>query len=295
MSDEHNCEACDDAGCSARERLEGEDDQAFQQRRQLTRQMKQIKNKIIVLSGKGGVGKSTVAVNLAVSLANVGKKVGLLDVDLHGPSVPELLKIEGQAVQIAGQRLVPMTYEGMKVMSVGFMLRGRDDAVIWRGPMKIGVIRQFLTDVVWGELDYLIIDCPPGTGDEPLSVVQLIEDITGAIVVTTPQEVALADVRRSIQFCRHTKLPVLGVVENMSGFACPKCGEVTDIFKSGGGERMAEDMGVRFLGRIPIDPYMVWAGDSSEPFITAYPNSETAMAFREIVEPFIDGEFESDV
>jgi ATP-binding protein involved in chromosome partitioning len=289
MTDEHDCDSCDSGSCSAAQRMEGEADEAFQQRQKLARQMKQIKQKIVILSGKGGVGKSTVAVNLALSLARAGQKVGLLDVDLHGPTVPELLKLSGQTVQIAGQRLVPARYENLKVMSVGLMLRSREDAVIWRGPMKIGVIRQFLTDTAWGELDCLVIDCPPGTGDEPLSVVQLIEDLTGAVVVTTPQQVALADVRRSITFCRQLKLPVLGVVENMSGFVCPKCGEKTDIFRSGGGQSLAEEMGVPFLGRIPIDPYMVWAGENKEPFVIAYPDSETAEAFREIVAPFIDG------
>jgi len=219
----------------------------------LAERMGRIRNKIFVLSGKGGVGKSTVAVNLAVALALAGKEVGLLDVDFHGPSIPKLLKMEDRRAEVAGGTILPVPFDDrLKVISIGFMLTGRDDAVIWRGPMKMQVIRQFLEDVAWGTLDYLVIDSPPGTGDEPLSVAQLIPDVTGAIVVTTPQELSLADVRRCIGFCRRLNLPVLGVIENMSGFVCPNCGERVDIFKTGGGEAMARSAGVPFLGRIPF-------------------------------------------
>ena len=243
-----------------------------------------IRNKIVVLSGKGGVGKSSVAANLAVALSLQGKKTGLLDVDLHGPSIPTLLGIEGQLPPSTGTRIEPVAYsENLRVMSVGLLLRDQAEAVVWRGPAKHGVIKQFLAAVEWGELDYLIVDCPPGTGDEPLSVIQLLEGADGAIIVTTPQDVALTDVRKSVTFCRQMKLPVLGVIENMSGFACPHCGERVDIFKSGGGRLMADEMNVPFLGRIPLDPAMVSAGDEGEPLVEHRGDSPTAKAFDEIV------------
>ena len=256
---------------------------------QIRKRVKQIKHQILVLSGKGGVGKSTVAVNLAVSLALAGKKVGLLDIDIHGPSIPKILNLEGKAVQAVGDTILPIDMvENLKVMSIGFLLRGSNDAVIWRGPMKYQMIKQFLKDVNWGSLDFLIVDSPPGTGDEPLSVVQLLENADGAIIVTTPQEVALADVRKCITFCRNLNLPVLGVLENMSGFVCPKCGERTDVFKSGGGEIMAGQMHVRFLGRIPIDPQIVQACDSGRPFVYHYNQSQTAKAFEKILNPILE-------
>jgi len=224
------------------------------EQQQIRQRMIQIKNKILILSGKGGVGKSTVSVNLAISLALAGKKVGLLDIDIHGPSIPKVLNLEGAKIGSDGQDIIPVEMtNNLKVMSIGFLLQGKDSAVIWRGPRKYHMIKQFLKDVQWGTLDYLIIDSPPGTGDEPLSIVQLLENADGAVIVTTPQEVALSDVRKCINFCGQLNLPVLGVLENMSGFVCPKCGEITDIFKSGGGEKMAEEMNVPFLGKIPID------------------------------------------
>ncbi|MBN1846940.1 MAG: Mrp/NBP35 family ATP-binding protein [Sedimentisphaerales bacterium] len=243
-----------------------------------------IQHKIVVLSGKGGVGKSTVAVNLALSIALSGRRVGLLDVDIHGPSVPKLLGLEDTGVPVEADLISPVSFgENLKVMSLGFLLRSRDDALIWRGPMKMGLIKQFLTEVDWGRLDYLIIDSPPGTGDEPLSVCQLIDRPDGAIIVTTPQDVALIDVRKSITFCRRLNLPVLGVIENMSGFVCPKCGEVTDIFKSGGGQAMAEDMNVPFLGRVPLDPAIALSGDEGKPFIYHYSKLATARAFENLL------------
>jgi len=256
---------------------------------QIRKRVKQIKHQILVLSGKGGVGKSTVAVNLAVSLSLAGKSVGLLDIDIHGPSIPKILNLEGKTIQAAGDVILPVEMlENLKVMSIGFLLRGKDDAVIWRGPMKYHMIKQFLKDVQWGNLDFLIVDSPPGTGDEPLSVVQLLENADGAIIVTTPQEVALSDVRKCITFCRNLNLPVLGVLENMSGFVCPKCGEKTDVFKSGGGEIMANEMHVCFLGRIPIDPQIVEACDSGRPFVYHYNQSQTAKAFEKMLNPIIE-------
>jgi len=240
--------------------------------------------KVVVLSGKGGVGKSSVATNLAVSLSLQGFKTGLLDVDLHGPSVPTLLGMEGQLTTSGSKHIVPVYYnKNLKVMSVGLLLKDQSEAVIWRGPAKHGFIKQLLTAVEWGELDYLVVDCPPGTGDEPLSVIQLLEGHAGAIIVTTPQDVALNDVRKSVTFCRQVKLPIIGVVENMSGFVCPHCDEEINIFKSNGGLLLANEMAVPFLGKIPLDPEMVVAGDDGEPFVEFQENSSTASAFGGIV------------
>jgi len=256
---------------------------------QIRKKVQRIKNKILVLSGKGGVGKSTVAANLAMSLALEDKKVGLLDIDIHGPSVPKILGIEREIIQTTGDTLLPVEITGnLKVMSIGFLLRRSDDAVIWRGPMKYQMIKQFLKDVEWGVLDFLIVDSPPGTGDEPLSIVQLLEGADGAVIVTTPQEVALTDVRKCISFCNNLNLSVLGVLENMSGFICPKCGEKTDVFKSGGGEIMAQQMGVPFLGRIPIDPQIVQACDSGQPYIQYYSSSQAAQAFKKAMLPLLE-------
>ena len=255
---------------------------------EIRKRIKQIKHQILVFSGKGGVGKSTVAVNLAVSLALSGKSVGLLDIDIHGPSIPKILNLEGKTMQTVGDVILPVEMvENLKVMSIGFLLRTSNDAVIWRGPMKYQMIKQFLKDVDWGNLDFLIVDSPPGTGDEPLSIVQLLENADGAIIVTTPQEVALSDVRKCITFCGQLNLPVLGVLENMSGFVCPKCGEMTDIFKSGGGEKMAKQMNVPFLGRIPIDPQIVRACDSGQPYVQHYSSSQAAQAFKEAMLPLL--------
>jgi len=264
-----------------------------QNREQMERQalgsrMGKIGKKLLVLSGKGGVGKSTVAVNLAASLAMAGKRVGLLDIDIHGPSVPKLLNIQDAGVEGTENSLFPVkVHERLGVMSIGLLLRNRDDAVIWRGPMKYNAIKQFLMDVEWGDLDYLIVDSPPGTGDEPLSVVQLIENPDGAVIVTTPQELAVQDVRKSIMFCRQLKLPVSGVIENMSGFTCPHCNKRVDIFGTGGGEEMAKKMGVPFLGSVPIDTQVVDSGEEGKPFVMAHDHSETSMAFGKITKALI--------
>lgn len=251
--------------------------------------MRDVRHKLVVLSGKGGVGKSTVAANIATALSLKDKHVGLVDVDIHGPSIPKIMGLEDVRPKQSEGGLEPVQYNPhLSVMSIGFLLRDRDEAIIWRAPLKHGLIKQFLTEVRWGELEYLIVDCPPGTGDEPLSVVQLLEDTDGAVVVTTPQDVALADVRKSITFCRQVNLPVLGVVENMSGFVCPHCGKTADIFKSGGGEEMAEELGVPFLGRIPIEPAMVDSGDRGKPYMQHYYGSKTAEAFDLIVTHILD-------
>jgi len=251
----------------------------------LRRRLKAIRRKWVVLSGKGGVGKSTVAANLALALAAMRKDTGLLDVDVHGPSIPRMLGLENARPVIKGDYLIPPEIEGrLKVMSLGFLFREKDEAVIWRGPMKTGAIRQMLRDTEWGDLDALVVDCPPGTGDEPLTILQLIGDVDGAVIVTTPQEVALADVRRSIQFCRKLGAPIAGVIENMSGFVCPHCGERTDVFKSGGAEAMARDMDVPFLGRIPLDPALMRACDAGRLRLDPDAPSATAAIFRTIAE-----------
>ena len=232
------------------------------------------------------------AVNIAAALAEKGLKVGLLDVDIHGPSIPKLVGLEGSRLMasVSGMLLPLETANGLKVMSIGFLLETSDTAVIWRGPLKYGVIKQFLKDVAWGDLDLLVIDSPPGTGDEPLSVCQLIDNPTGAVIVTTPQEVSIADVRKSIQFCRQLNMPVLGVIENMSGFICPHCGKETNIFKNGGGERMAREMDVPFLGRIPLEPAITENGDAGRPLTD--PTAQASLgrkAFNEIIEKILKG------
>jgi Mrp family chromosome partitioning ATPase len=277
------CDSCQDTTCTASNRKRDEDDEAFQQRRRLQSRLCRIKHKVVVLSGKGGVGKSTVAVNLAVALMQSGKRVGLLDVDIHGPSVPTMLGLEHETIQNGEEGIAPITMAGMKVMSLGFLLQHREDAVIWRGPRKTGVVRQFLSDVVWGDLDYLIIDLPPGTGDEPLSVCQFIQQLDGAVIVTTPQKVAAVDVRKSITFCRQLHVPILGILENMSGFSCPKCGEMTQILCSGAGKNMSEDMGVPFLGAIPIDPKIAEACDGGRSFVQCHSDAPAAIIMRQAI------------
>jgi Mrp family chromosome partitioning ATPase/predicted Fe-Mo cluster-binding NifX family protein len=259
--------------------------------------MCQIKHKIMVLSGKGGVGKSTVAVNLATSLAMAGKQVGLLDVDIHGPSVPHMLNIADRPISGNENTLQPVKVsygKGMlNVMSIGFLLGQKDEAVIWRGPRKYGVIRQFLKDVEWGLLDYLVVDSPPGTGDEPLAIAELVDKADGAMVITTPQQVAVQDVRRCVVFCRQLHIPVIGVVENMSGFTCQQCGSLNPIFGSDGGKTMAEEMNVPFLGAIPLEPELVVSGDKGTPIVQTHPHSGAAQAFGRIVRTLLEPELDS--
>lgn len=286
--DKSTCDSCSKQDCSASKRNANESAEEYEDRRKLQSRLCRIRHKIVVLSGKGGVGKSTVAVNLAVALMLSGKRVGLLDVDIHGPSIPTMLGLEQQTLSNDMDGLLPVELGDMKVMSIGFLLRNQDDAVIWRGPMKIGVIKQFLADVVWDDLDYLIIDSPPGTGDEPLSVCQLIDPLDGAIIVTTPQKVAAVDVRKSVTFCRQLNVRVLGIVENMSGFVCPKCGEITQILPSGGGRCIAEDMQVPFLGSLPMDPKVAEACDNGRVFIHHYGETRTAELMQSIIKPIMD-------
>jgi Mrp family chromosome partitioning ATPase len=248
----------------------------------LTKRMCSIKHKIIVMSGKGGVGKSTTAVNLALALQKQGKKVGLLDIDMHGPSIPKMLGLESQRPAADQNGIIPLDACGIKLMSIGFMIESPDKALIMRGPMKHGAIQQLLAEVVWGELDYLLLDCPPGTGDEPLSAAQLLAPGASAVVVTTPQDVALTDVEKSLSFCREVKLPVIGLVENMSGFICPHCGGKSDIFKSGGADKLAKKVGTRVLAKIPFEPLVVIGGDDGKPHLLAYPDSATSQAFMSV-------------
>lgn len=251
--------------------------------------MARIKHKIIIMSGKGGVGKSTVATNLAFGLALAGFKIGLLDTDIHGPSLGKMLGIEGQFVRPSEKSpgLIPIEVKGIKVITMASLLQDADAPVIWRGPLKMGAIKQFLGEIEWGELDYLIIDSPPGTGDEPLSVCQLIPEADGSVIVTTPQDVALIDSRKAVRFSQALRIPVLGIVENMSGFNCPHCGQPIDLFKVGGGERAAYSLGVPFLGRIPIDPKIVDSGDEGFAFIYDYAKAPAGAAMQEIVNKII--------
>ncbi len=249
----------------------------------IRRSLDHIRHKLLVMSGKGGVGKSTVAVNLACGLYAEGSKVGLLDVDLHGPSVPGLLGIKDRMTRVREDRTMdPVVYrEGFEVMSVESLLRDKDASVIWKGPLKTNMIRQFVADVPWGDLDYLVVDAPPGTGDEPMTAARMIPDAF-AVIVTTSQELSLADVRKSVQFCRRLNLR-MGIVENMSGLVCPHCGGVIDPFKTGGGKRLASEAGLPFLGGIPLDPELVSLSDNGTPVFEARPDSDVARAFLNII------------
>jgi ATP-binding protein involved in chromosome partitioning len=259
-----------------------------EERQRLKQNMSKIKHKIAVMSGKGGVGKSTVTVNLAMAFAMQGHvdRVGILDADIHGPSIPKILGLKGHGFQVLGPGVVipaigPL---GIRVVSMDFLLPNDETPVIWRGPLKMRAIQQFLADITWGELDFLFVDLPPGTGDEPLSVVQLIPDMDGVIIVTIPSDVSQAVVRKAVTFAKELRVPVIGVIENMSGFVCPKCGTRVDIFKTGGGRKIAEDLGVPFLGSIPIDPQICADSDEGVPFIVRHPDSPASKAFMDIVE-----------
>ncbi len=281
MSD---CKTCGEKECSAPKAEGSPNPQEAIDRQELNTKMNRIKHKIVVMSGKGGVGKSTVAVNLAAAFAESGLKVGLLDVDIHGPSIPTLLGLVGAAPEVQNRSIIPIGYgSGLQVMSIGFLLQNPDDAVIWRGPMKISVIKQFLKDVNWGDLDILVVDSPPGTGDEPLSVCQMIPNIDGAVIVTTPQNLAITDVRKSVTFCRKVGLPVAGVIENMSGIICPDCGKDIKLFKSGGAEDMAKQMDIPFLGRLPMEPGIMISSDEGVPFMLNKIESPAKDEFRKIV------------
>lgn len=250
----------------------------------IRRRFKSIDRTIAVLSGKGGVGKSTVAVNLAVALSQRGLRVGLFDADLHGPSVPKLLGKESARLARGDDGIVPVSHsERLVIMSLKYFLHDDDQAVIWRGPLKYSSIMRLLGETEWGNLDHLIVDLPPGTGDEPLSVLQLIPHVHGALIVTTPQDIALADVRRSIGFCRQMSVPVIGIVENMSYLVCPDCGSRVEVFPGPGGERLAREMQVPFVARIPLDARISTGGDNGNPHVLTGTDLPAARAFSDVV------------
>ncbi|MHC1631637.1 MAG: Mrp/NBP35 family ATP-binding protein [Methanotrichaceae archaeon] len=272
------CETCAEKGTCTDPKKEME-----KQIKLASKKMSKIKYKIIVASGKGGVGKSTVTVNLARALQARGYKVGILDADITGPNIAKLLNVEDAQLVAGPNGVEAIDAKGLKVISMAFALPSKDSAVIWRGPMKMIAIRQFMTDINWGDdLDFFIIDLPPGTSDEPLSVVQLIPDLSGAVIVTTPQEVALLDSRKAVNMVKSMNVPLLGIVENMSGLRCPHCGEVVNIFKTGGGKKAAEELEIPFLGAIPLDPEISSLGDSGITFVEQ--GTVATKSFQEIVD-----------
>ncbi len=277
-----SCESCEqEKTCSAREKEEHEE-------RRLPQKLIRIRNKIMVMGGKGGVGKTTMSVNLAASLALQGCAVGILDADIHGPDIPRMCGVENRALLGHGDGINPVKiFKNLRVVSMGLLSQDPDKAIVWRGPMKHKAIQHFLGDVNWGDLDYLVIDLPPGTGDEPLSIAHLIKNVDGSIIVTTPQDVALLDSRKAVNFSRLLDIPVLGIVENMSGMVCPHCGEKIDLFKMGGGERAALELGAPFLGRIPIDPRIVISCDAGTPFVVDPGPSEAGKAFENLTQAVI--------
>ncbi len=283
MSDCSGCASSNpDGSCASSSGCDNPDEK-------LQKTLGRIKHKIVVMSGKGGVGKSTVATNIAVALSLAGKKVGLLDVDVHGPSVPRLLSLKGEKPHMSEKHMEPVPWsKNLSAMSLGFLLEDERQAVIWRGPVKIGLIKQFVEDVMWGDLDYLIVDCPPGTGDEPLTTLQTLGPTAMGVIVTTPQGVAIDDVRRSLSFVGDVGNRVLGLVENMSGFACPDCGSVHNIFNTGGGEELAKEAGVQFLGRIPLDPEVAHSGDEGFPFMKIHRETATGEAMATIIAPMLN-------
>jgi len=268
--------------------VEGRMKEIQEQEKRIKIRMAKIKHKLVILSGKGGVGKSTITANLAIALARKGHKVGVLDIDIHGPSIPKILGVRGQGLttgRLEGLGISPAKGPlDTKVISMDFLLPSDETPVIWRGPMKMGAIRQFLADVAWGNLDFLLVDVPPGTGDEPLSLMQLLPGIDGVIIVTAPSEVSQIVVKRAVGFTRELHVPVLGIVENMSGFVCPKCGAEVDIFGSGGGQKIAGELEVPFLDRIPIDSKICEDSDRGTPFIVEHAETPAAKAFMRVVD-----------
>ena len=261
----------------------GQKSQEEQQQEMIQTTLSKIKNKIFILSGKGGVGKSSVSANLAASLSAKGFKTGLMDVDLHGPSIAQMMGMTELLDISEDQKLLPKKVaENLSVVSIQALMQDKDQAIIWRGPAKTGMIKQFVGSVDWGDLDFLIIDAPPGTGDEPLTVVQTIPEAK-AVVVTTPQEVALADVRKSISFCRTVKIEILGLLENMGPFKCPHCDKTIALFKSGGGKKTAEKEGINFLGSIPFDTEVVESGDNGLPIVLKDKNNTFSISFENVV------------
>ena len=257
----------------------------------LQQNLDRIKHKLIVISGKGGVGKSTVSVNVAHGLAMQGKKVGILDVDIHGPSIAKMLGIEGKRLEKSEEGEFPAPVkvnENLCALTIATLIENPDEPIIWRGPLKIGAIKQFLQDIRWPELDYLIIDSPPGTGDEPLSIVQTLKKVDGSLIVSTPQDIALLDARKTIKFSQKMNVPVLGIIENMSNFVCPHCNEKIDIFTGLGVEKAAKDFNIKVLGKIPLDTNIVKSGDTGRSFLQEFGQSASVIEFQNIVKKILE-------
>jgi Mrp family chromosome partitioning ATPase len=264
-------------------------DEQIEQDKRLDDRMKLVKHKIVVMSGKGGVGKSTIAVNIARGIAAKGYKVGIMDTDIHGPNVAKMLGMDDEMLYQNDDGIEPpVSADNLKVVSLAMTGSGADTPIVWRGPLKMGFIKQLLADVNWGELDCLVVDSPPGTGDEPLSVCQLIPEIDGSVIVTTPQEVAILDSRKSVNFSKQLNVPVLGVIENMSGFVCPDCGSTHNLFGNGGGETAAGEMEVPFLGRVPIDQKLMEAQDKGKNAFLTAPESEAVKVLSGIVDSLVE-------
>ncbi len=283
QSNDAGIESCEGLCSSCADKGSCEDPRAMQN--ETEDRMTRMKHKIVIGSGKGGVGKSTVTVNLAAALQNRGFKVGILDADITGPNIPKLLGIEDQKMTAGPEGLEPANAAGIKVVSMALLLTSRDSPVVWRGPMKMGALKQFVTDVNWGDLDFLLVDLPPGTSDEPISIAQLITGLDGAIIVTTPQEVALLDSRKAVNMFLMMNVPMLGIIENMSGLICPHCGERIDVFKTGGGESAAKELDVPFLGAIPLDAEIGRLGDMGQTFTKN--ETPAAKAFDKVVDAIL--------
>ena len=276
---DQTCQSCGQSGSCSEDQKEKHEDARLKER------LFHIRHKIMVMSGKGGVGKSTVTTNLAATFASRGFKVGILDADIHGPNIPRMLGVDIYRLEGTQDSLRPVyAYPNLSVVSMALLSGDSDAPIVWRGPIKHSVIKQFLGDVEWGDLDYLFVDLPPGTGDEPLSAAHLIESVDGSVIVTTPQDVALLDSRKAVGFSRLLKMPVLGIVENMSGMVCPHCGEKIDLFKIGGGEKAAKELDVPFLGGIPIEPEIVEMCDAGKPIVMNLPNSKAKAAYDHIAD-----------
>ncbi|MCD4739812.1 Mrp/NBP35 family ATP-binding protein [archaeon] len=268
--------------------MEKSKEESVEREEQLKTNLSQVKHKIIVISGKGGVGKTTVAVNLAYGLADKGYHVGALDIDFHGPNLAKMLGIKADGLHDFGQGIEPVIISpNLKAMSLALMAQDPDQPIIWRGPLKAIAVKQLLGEVNWGKLDYLILDSPPGTGDELLSACQVIPDLDGALIVTTPQEVAVLDARKSVTFARELNVPIVGIIENMSGFTCPHCHKKVDLFKGNGGEEISKDLNIPFLGSIPLEPGIVRAGDSGKPFVHFKQETGTVDALEKIIDKIV--------
>jgi Mrp family chromosome partitioning ATPase len=280
----YSCSLCDIGECK--------EDREAHNKKIIADRMAKVQYKVLVMSNKGGVGKSTVSVNLATSLAQRGYKVGIADADIHGPNIPKMVGAEGKRLRIRDTGIQPYEAFNLKIASISFLLEGADEPIVWRDVWKYDFLQQLFGSFNWGELDYLIVDLPPGTGNESIATIELVNKVNGVVIVTTPQDVALLDSRRSVTFSKINNLPIIGIIENMAGITCPHCGKDIEVFKIGGGEKAAGEMGVPFLGRIPIDPMIAVKADSGEPFVTAYPDSQEGRIFQEIAdrcEEFIKG------